>query len=199
MSEDKNKKVTPLRPNTLVEPTVKEEAHVEPMPIQVAPANQFLDLMTTIEADVAENFNQKVDADDNYLMVQFKIDDDDNAGQVFIKGVKVAKGQHDEGLIILELMSRSEYEQILNGEIPGAEVITYSGLKSVLQQVGEQLDLAHSQLIVEVGEDIGALPIVSGPLSIEKDNFTAAIPQTVVYQPGNDDDETSPKVLYIQI
>lgn len=193
----KNKNVKALRPDKLSVPEVKEEVTVSPAAIQAAPADQFLDLLSKVEEDVRQKFSQEVDADDNYLMVQFHIDDTNDAGQVFIKGVSVAEGQNGEGLVIIQLMSRKEYDDILNGKIEGANVISFAGLKSILEQVGEKMNLSHAQMIVNIGEDTGALPIVSGPLTIESDHFTAAVPQTVVYQPS--DEQNAAKVLYIQI
>ncbi len=193
----KKDNVKALHPQDLTAPEVKEEVSVVPQNVQVTPADGFLDLLETVEKDVADKFNEDVSGNDNYLMVQFHIDASNNAGQVFIKDVRVAEGKNGEGLVIIGLMTRQEYEDILNGKIEGANVLSFTGLTSILKQIDEEVPLKNSQVIVNMTGTDG-LPLVSGELNIENDSFVAAVPQKIVYQSGEDDGST-PNVLYVQV
>jgi len=193
----KKDNVKALHPQDLTAPEVKEEVSVVPQNVQVTPADGFLDLLETVEKDVADKFNEDVSGNDNYLMVQFHIDASNNAGQVFIKDVRVAEGKNGEGLVIIGLMTRQEYEDILNGKIEGANVLSFTGLTSILKQIDEEVPLKNSQVIVNMTGTDG-LPLVSGELNIENDSFVAAVPQKIVYQSGEDDGST-PNILYVQV
>lgn len=193
----KKDNVKALHPQDLTAPEVKEGVSVVPQNVQVTPADGFLDLLDTVAKDVADKFDEDVSGNDNYLMVQFHIDASDNAGQVFIKDVKVAEGSNGEGLVIIGLMTRQEYEDILNGKIEGANVLSFAGLTSILKQIDEQVPLKNSQVIVNMTGTDG-LPLVSGKLKIEDDSFVAAVPQKIVYQSGEDDGST-PNILYVQV
>lgn len=195
MSEKDNVKA--LHPQDLTTPEVKEEVSVVPQNVQVTPADGFLDLLETVAKDVAEKFGEDVNGNDSYLMVQFHIDASNNAGQVFIKDVRVAEGADGEGLIIIGLMTRQEYEDILDGKVEGANVLSFAGLTTILKQIDEEVPLKNSQVIVNMTGTDG-LPLVSGDLNIENDSFVAAVPQKIVYQSGEDDGST-PNILYVQV
>lgn len=195
MSEKDNVKA--LHPQDLTTPEVNEEVSVVPQNVQVTPADGFLELLETVAKDVADKFDEDVSDNDNYLMVQFHIDESNNAGQVFIKDVRVAEGADGDGLIIIGLMTRQEYEDILNGKIEGANVLSFTGLTSILKQIDEEVPLKNSQVIVNMSGTDG-LPLVSGDLNIENDSFVAAVPQKIVYQSGEDDGST-PNILYVQV
>lgn len=193
----KKDNVKALHPQDLTAPEVKEGVSVVPQNVQVTPADGFLDLLDTVAKDVADKFGEDVNGNDSYLMVQFHIDESDNAGQVFIKDVKVAEGANGDGLVIIGLMSRQEYEDILSGKVEGANVLSFAGLTSILKQIDEQVPLKNSQVIVNMTGTDG-LPLVSGDLTIEDDSFVAAVPQKIVYQSGEEDGST-PNVLYVQV
>ena len=131
----KKNNVKALHPQKLTAPNVSEEVSVVPQNVQVTPADGFLRLLENVSADIKEKFNEEVSSNDSYLMTQFHIDDSNNAGQVFIKDVRVAEGQNGEGLIIIGLMTRQEYEDILTGKVEGTSVLSYSGLTSIWKQI----------------------------------------------------------------
>lgn len=193
----KKDNVKALHPQDLTAPEVKEGVSVLPQNVQVTPADGFLDLLDTVAKDVADKFGEDVSGNDSYLMVQFHIDASDNAGQVFIKDVRVAEGANGDGLVIIGLMSRQEYEDILSGKVEGANVLSFAGLTSILKQIDEQVPLKNSQVIVNMTGTDG-LPLVSGDLTIEDDSFVAAVPQKIVYQSGEEDGST-PNILYVQV
>lgn len=183
-------------------PEVESEVTVErSTTIPVAPADGFADLLNQIEHDVNEKYGDDVNADNNFVMVQFMLNDDENddsAGQVFIKTVNVAERDVDgrkEGLIILNVMSRQEYDDILTGKQEGADVLKFEGLRDILKQINDVTPLNTAQILVST-EGTGAHEFVGGDVQIENDSFHAAVPQRVIYEPG---DGKSPKILYIQI
>lgn len=194
---NKKSNVTPLHPENLHQPEVKSEVRVEAKHTQVASADSFLKILNVAKEEVNDHFGKDINGDNSYVMVQYHLDEaSDKAGQVFITSVRAAMDQNGDGLLVLGLMSEEQYNAILQDTEQDATVLSHAGLVSIIEEFGKEVPLDHAQLIVDT-TGTRAVPLVSGEIIIEKDDFLAAVPQQVIYDNGDAPEE--PSVLYIQI
>lgn len=196
MSKKNDEAKTKMPNQPTVEATVKATTEVvEPDQVRVVTVNGFLKMLEKIKKDIKQQFNIDVEKDESgYFLMQFLADPETGkAGQLFVKGVKVARNKEGQ-LIVIEPMKIDEQEALAK-ENKRVQVLSFAGIKDILTQVAENSENLESQVVVELEDQTLKNARVAGPISVGDEKLNVAVPQRVVYETG---DEQHPRALFLQ-